>query len=156
MKNIKKIIYYCLISCVFIIHAVDSETLLKPQYLTYELSWCIKNNPCILLEIADTPLKRNIGLMQRENIAKDTGMVFIFDKPVIQKFWMFNTLIELDIIFVKNNKIIYLEKNLPICRKKPCPVYGPDDYFDYAIELNSGDIERLNIKLSDQVKLLRI
>ena len=142
MRNLKTIIFCCLNIYFFTIQSINSEILLKPQYLPYELTWCIKNYPCIFLEIADTPLKRKIGLMQRDFIARDTGMIFIFEKPVIKKFWMFNTLIPLDIIFVKNNKIIYLEENVPICREKPCSVYGPENYFDYAIELNSGDIER--------------
>ena len=69
---------------------------------------------------------------------------------------MFNTLHPLDIIFIKNNKIIYLEENAVSCRKKPCSLYGPDHFYDYVIELKSGDIKRLKINISDLVKLNRI
>jgi len=155
-NRLGRLLYFYFFTYFFIAQSVVSETILGPQYLKYELSWCIKSMQCLALEVADTPLKRRIGLMKRPSLKQGSGMIFIFQKPVIKKFWMFNTLIPLDIIFVKNNKIIYLEENVPICTEKPCSVYGPENYFDYAIELNSGDIERLNIKLRDQVELLRI
>ena len=150
------IFFYFILSYLFIVESANSETILGPQYLKYELSWCLKSSQCIALEVADSPLKRQIGLMQRPPLLENTGMIFLFEKPTNQKFWMLNTLHPLDIIFIKNNKIIHLEENADICKKKPCPLYGPDRFYDYVIELKSGDIKRLKINISDLVQLKRL
>tara|TARA_E500000331_G_C17209930_1_gene693178 strand:- start:147 stop:620 length:474 start_codon:yes stop_codon:yes gene_type:complete len=150
------IFFYFILSYLFIVESTNSETNLGPQYLKYELSWCLDSTKCIALEVADTPIRRQIGLMQRPPLLVNTGMIFIFDKPTNQKFWMFNTLHPLDIIFIKNNKVIHLEENAVTCNKKPCSLYGPDHFYDYVIELKAGDIKRFKINISDLVKLNRI
>ena len=152
-KNFSKILFYFFISLFFIVSVSNSETLFKSQYLPYELTWCIEKNKCLRLEVANTPYERKIGLMNRPILIENTAMIFLFDKPTDQKFWMFNTLNPLDIVFIKNNKIVHLEKNMPVCKKQPCRLYGPNQLYDYAIELNSGDIQRLKINISDEVQL---
>jgi uncharacterized protein len=58
------------------------------------------------VELADTPTKREIGLMNRKNLCSDCAMLFVFQEPNQYSFWMKNTLIPLDIIFIKDDGVI--------------------------------------------------
>ena len=77
------------------------------------------------VEVADTPQKQSQGLMYRENLKLDHGMLFIFDDESILSFWMKDTLIPLDMIFVdKTFRIINVVDNALPCNIEPCPDYS--------------------------------
>lgn len=102
------------------------------------------------VEVADTPEKREVGLMFRKEMPKDHGMLFPMGRPeqVIQ-FWMKNTLIPLDIIFVDGEgRIQTIKKGQPLSLvpiSSNVPVIA-------AIELNEGVTEELDIRPGDTVK----
>jgi len=105
-------------------------------------------------EIADTPKKRADGLMYREHLAKDRGMLFTFDQAQLWTFWMKNTKIPLDIIWMNEKKqIIHIARNVPICTRTDdsCPQYQPNEPALYVLELGGGEADRL--KLEKGVKL---
>lgn len=105
-------------------------------------------------EIADTPVKRAEGLMFREHLPKDRGMLFTFGQAQLWTFWMKNTKIPLDIIWMNEKKqIIYIAHSVPICTRKDdsCPQYQPNDPALYVLELGAGEAARL--KLEKWVKL---
>src|SRR3989344_1122725 len=84
---------------------------------------CIDGD-CVQVMIADTPRERQHGLMYYKEL--NGGMLFIFEQPSRNTFWMKNTLIPLDIIWMDGNKnIIYIEKEAQSCMQDPCPSYGP-------------------------------
>ena len=114
--------------------------------------FCVKNLNCIFLEIADTEIKRSKGLMYRRKLNKNKGMKFIFDYPQIVNMWMKNTYIPLDMVFLRNNKIVYIEKNVLPCKNMPCKNYGPNIIVDKVIELNSGIAEKLRLKSGQLLK----
>jgi hypothetical protein len=81
---------------------------------------------CYSIEIADTPASRQQGLMFRENLPQDQGMLFVFDTPSDYRFWMKNTKLTLDMIWINQNyQIVHIESNVPPCTADPCPSYGP-------------------------------
>ena len=101
------------------------------------------------VEIADTDEKRFLGLMFREQMEENQGMLFIFDKEELQEFYMKNTLIPLDIIFVDaKKKIIKIHKNAkPLDESdlqsvKPCL---------YVVEVNGGFMDKYKIKEGDYI-----
>lgn len=105
-------------------------------------------------EIADTSVKRAEGLMYREHLAKDRGMLFTFSQAQLWTFWMKNTKIPLDIIWMNEKKqIIHIAHNVPICTRTDdsCPQYQPNDPALYVLELGAGEAARL--KLEKGVKL---
>ena len=113
---------------------------------------CINEN-CFIVELAITNEEKQIGVMNRPRLDKDKGMLFIYDNPTIASFWMKNTLIPLDIIWInKDFKIVYIANANP-CIKDPCTIYTPDEDANYILEINSNLTKELNIKEGDEVSI---
>jgi len=103
----------------------------------------------IQAELADTALKRAQGLMFRERLADDRGMLFIFGDAQPWTFWMKNTKIPLDIIWMDGKKtIIHIERNVPICTRQDdgCPQYHSAEGALYVLELGGGRAEALQLQ----------
>jgi len=102
------------------------------------------------VEIADRPDTRERGLMFRKSMPGDEGMLFIFEYPQIQSFWMRNTYIPLDIAFISDNgRIINILSMKPLDEG---PRYRSLAPALYVIETNAGWFEANGIKTGDQVK----
>src|SRR6185437_8955259 len=107
-------------------------------------------------EVADTPLKRSVGLMYRDHLKKDHGMLFFFSQPQAWSFWMKNTKIALDLIWLDAKKrVTHIERNVPICTKTDdsCPQYRPNnDDAMYVLEIAGGTVD--GYKIEKGAKLL--
>jgi uncharacterized membrane protein (UPF0127 family) len=102
------------------------------------------------VEIADTPDERSQGLMNREDLSEDTGMIFVYDDDHQAGFWMRNTLIPLSIAFVlENGTIIDIQDMEP----ETTELHRPDEKYRNAIEVNKGWFGRNNITVGDVVGL---
>ena len=101
------------------------------------------NGARLFAEVADTPAKRASGLMFRDRLAPDRGMLFVFEEAGSWTFWMKNTKIALDILWLGPDKrIVYIEENVPGCRQDPCPEYKPNREALYVLELPAGTVKR--------------
>ncbi|MBI9065985.1 MAG: DUF192 domain-containing protein [Salinivirgaceae bacterium] len=90
----------------------------------------------IEIEIADTYESREQGLMHRKSMQENHGMLFIFDTEERQSFWMKNTNIPLDLIFVNNDlHIVHIVKNCQPYSLKAIPSF---EYARYVVEVNAG------------------
>ncbi|MFH0702946.1 MAG: DUF192 domain-containing protein [bacterium] len=81
------------------------------------------NNKKVVLEVADTDLLREKGLMRRNTLKENSGMIFLFDYPDYVNFWMKNVKIPLDILFINGDKIVNIYKEASVCKKEPCRIY---------------------------------
>lgn len=108
----------------------------------------------IKLEVARTPAEQAMGLMYRTSLADDRGMLFPFNPPRPTQFWMKNTLIPLDMLFLRNGVIRSISANVPPCQADPCPTYGsPAEEIDQVIELRAGRAAELNLKVGDRITI---
>jgi len=105
------------------------------------------------IEIADTPEKRSQGMMYRNALGERQGMLFVFQKEEYQSFWMKNTPVSLDMIFVSaRNEIVTIhEKTTP---------YSPQSYSStkpaqFVIEVNAGFARSQGISVGDKVRWQR-
>ncbi len=106
----------------------------------------------IQLEVARTPQQQEIGLMNRTKLANDRGMLFPFDPPRPVQFWMRNTLIPLDMLFLRNGVVAGIAQNVPPCKADPCPTYGDRNQdIDQVIELRGGRAAELGLKAGDRL-----
>lgn len=112
----------------------------------------------INLEIADTYEKRRVGLSNRQGIDKNSGMLFVFNnKDIKAVFWMKDMQFPIDIIWINDNKIVQIDKNVPQ-PEKDAPEsnlkrYSPKEPIDYVLEVNAGFCENNNIAVGDEVNL---
>ena len=110
-----------------------------------------KNLIKINIEIADDNEKRMKGLMFREKLNENEGMLFVFDDEQYQTFWMKNTLIPLDIIFIdKNLKIVDIKNAVP-CKEEPCVIYKSEKAAEYVLEVNKNFTIKKGIKVGDNI-----
>jgi uncharacterized protein len=109
----------------------------------------------VLLEVARTSEEQAIGLMYRTELASDRGMLFVFSPPRPVGFWMKNTLIPLDIVFVSNGVVKYISAKTPPCKFDDCPSYGlqTNTPIDSVIELRSGAAAELHLQVGDRLKI---
>ncbi|MGE3152659.1 MAG: DUF192 domain-containing protein [Nitrospiraceae bacterium] len=100
-------------------------------------------------ELADTPQKRAMGLMYRESLPENHGMLFIFGEAQPWTFWMKNTRMPLDIIWLNEQKtIVHIEANTPICTRTDngCPQYQSNEPAMYVLELAGGRAQTLKLR----------
>ncbi|MGB5487430.1 MAG: DUF192 domain-containing protein [Lysobacterales bacterium] len=104
------------------------------------------------VEIAETQEKQALGLMFRDSMPADEGMIFIFPNEAPRSFWMKNTRIPLDIMyFDKDLKMVSISANTPPCRVKRCPSYPSAGPAMYVLELNAGMASELGVGPGDQL-----
>ena len=110
----------------------------------------LQSRESFAVEIADTPESRAQGLMYREAMAPDAGMLFVYEKPTHPSFWMENTLIPLDMIFVDATGVVTRvhDSAQPLDRT---PIDGGPGV-QYVLEINGGVSKQLGIKPGDKVE----
>lgn len=110
----------------------------------------------IKLEVAQTREQIERGLMFRQSMPEDHGMVFLFHPPRNVRFWMFHCNMSLDMLFIKDGKIVKISHDVPPCRsQKPgdCPLYPSEGEIEASevLETNAGYCERHGVKENDSV-----
>ncbi|MBU1164392.1 DUF192 domain-containing protein [Patescibacteria group bacterium] len=108
---------------------------------------CLKNY-CFYVELAQTSEERSQGLMYRTELGQNKGMLFVYPDEAIRSFWMKNTKIPLDIIFIDNNKrVVSISKDTQPCIEDPCPSYKSADKAQYVLEINGGMSDQIGLKV---------
>ena len=107
------------------------------------------------VEIADDDAERARGLMFRDEMAIDRGMLFIHDHEEPQAYWMKNTRIALDILFFDNaRKLVAQQRDVPPCSLGDrCPPYPSNAAARYVLELNAGEAARLHLQDGAELRL---
>lgn len=112
-----------------------------------------RNKTSVVAEIADNPITQAKGLMFRENLDEGQGMIFIFSGDEKRSFWMKNTLIPLDLIFVASNfTIVDIKENFQPCQEFECPRYVSKPAA-YVLEVNAGFAEKHGIAEGDRIRI---
>jgi uncharacterized membrane protein (UPF0127 family) len=122
---------------------------------------CASDGPSVELggktfavEIADTTEKQALGLMFRDSMPDDHGMLFIFPNEAPRSFWMKNTRIPLDIMyFDKDLRMVSISADTPPCKVRRCPSYPSKGPAMYVLELNAGMAKKLGIGEGDTLTL---
>lgn len=106
-------------------------------------------------EIADTPAERARGLMGRRDVPPGSGMLFLYERAGNWGgYWMRNTLVPLDIAFVRSGKVVGVFRMEP-CRTDPCPLTAPDEPFDSAVETTAGAFAAAGVAAGSSVRVVR-
>lgn len=114
-------------------HRIEKNT----SYMSGVNQVCIWTH-CFDVEVADNDLLRQQWLMYRQNLPSQSGMLFVFDKEQKYPFWMKNTLIPLDMLWINSGGyIVDIQTAIP-CTSDPCPTYDPKSDALYVLEINAG------------------
>lgn len=104
------------------------------------------------VELATTSEQRRRGLMFREQLDPDKGMLFIFEEEGVYPFWMKNVVIPLDIIWIdKGGKVVVISKDAQPCTEEPCPSINPGTKARYVLEIRAGTADRIGLVVGDEV-----
>ena len=106
------------------------------------------------VELAKNDQERTRGLMFRRELAPSSGMLFLFEAPEIRRFWMRNTLIPLDMIFLNERKIVVgIEENtIPHDETSR----GPDQPAQYVVEVAGGEARKHGITVGSRAEFLHV
>lgn len=126
------------------------------NYYQYKIPQVCNKNMCFTVEIADTPTEREKGLMNRESMAENHGMLFIFLASDFYNFWMKNTLIPLDIIWLDDQMNVVRILTAQPCETDFCEIYKPGALAKYVVEFNEWTAEKYGIAEWDRVELKHI
>lgn len=114
----------------------------------------LPNSAVYKLELARTQEERMLGLMFREKLTDDKGVLFIFPQDGFYPFYMKNTLIPLDILWLDHNyRIVYFHLNVPPCKKEPCKSYYPMSKSRFVLEFNNGTVVKEKLKIGDKLDI---
>ncbi|MDQ3961908.1 MAG: DUF192 domain-containing protein [Thermoproteota archaeon] len=109
----------------------------------------------VFVEVPDDREEFARGLMFRSHLPWNAGMLFAFHEEEPRRFWMKNTLIPLDMIFIdSSSKIIDIKENVPPCKQEECPTYPSREPAQYVLEVNAGFVQEKGIRIGDELETL--
>ena len=120
--------------------------------LTRQSKTVCHRNFCIHAEVANSIEKRRLGLMFRENLAEDQGMLFVYPEESPHSFWMKNMHFPLDMIWIGHDKkIVDITENVQPCGGE-CGHISASKKAQYVLEVKSGFTKRHEIKIGDRLR----
>lgn len=143
---------FILIIICTLIFILQIQTIAAKKLLPDKNSFAVIKNQKVFLSVADTEEELIQGLMYVDGLKENEGMLFLFGMPDYRAFWMKNMKIPLDILFLYENKLVTIYKNIPACKKMPCPIYKSTQKSDTVLELKAGFCEKYNVKIGDPIK----
>ena len=107
----------------------------------------------VQVEVAADDPTREQGLMFRDRMAEDRGMIFLFPASGVYPFWMKNTIIPLDMIWIDDaRRVAHVAQDVPPCKADPCPSYPPNAQARYVLEVAAGVAAKHHLKDGDTLR----
>lgn len=108
------------------------------------------------IEVAEDDASRAHGLMGRESMPADHGMLFVFQDDAPRAFWMKNCKFPQDMLFFDaERRLISVQRNVPPCVSDPCPAYSSGAPARYVLELNAGQADAIGVHPGDELTIRR-
>ncbi|MCG6896212.1 MAG: DUF192 domain-containing protein [Thiocapsa sp.] len=135
--------------------ASGDATSMRPQHLPISAEAEI-GGQTILLEVPRTAEERALGLMFRQPLANDRGMLFSNHPARPVRMWMKNVPVPLDMVFIHEGRVVGLLEQVPPCAETPCPIYGLGTRpVDHVLELRGGRIAELGLQPGDPIRIVQ-
>jgi len=113
----------------------------------------LPDKSAVIVEVASDDPTREQGLMYRDHLAEDRGMIFLFPQAGEYPFWMKNTLIPLDMIWMDaDHRIVHIAHDVPPCKADPCPNYPPNAKASSVLELAAGVVAKHHLADGDVLR----
>lgn len=144
-NNIKKISWIPIVIGMLIL-GISLFIILDYFHEKKMVSQVCNDQECFTVELARTQAEQTYGLMNRTYMAETSGMVFVFDASAIHSFWMKNTLIPLDMLWINEKYTVVHIITAQPCKTKSCPIYTPETSAKYVLEINAGMAAKYGIQ----------
>lgn len=135
--------------CIYLLYR-----LLNPKYELVKVSY---KGRAIRAYLADSFSKKMFGLMYRDRLEKDRGMLFVLGRESVMEasVWMLNMKFSIDIVWMDGGGRIVdiVEGAKPCASILGCRTYAPESKAEYVLELNSGSVRRLGIRRGERIKV---
>ena len=136
----------CLSVCILLLSGCSQTTNVNRSQVCFHQS-------CVNVEVVQKPEELSRGLQFRKSLDKNSGMLFIFPQAGVYQFWMKDTLIPLDMLWLNEEReIMHIARQVPPCVEDPCPTYGPEESSRYVLEVNAGYTDELGLKVGGQAE----
>ena len=146
MKTMPVLIALAALAVVLVVPLVSAQN--GPEFLKVYMP----DGRSVTAELAVSEAQRARGLMGRPRILPDQGMLFVFDTEAIHSFWMKNTLVALDMIWLdRDHRIVHIAPDVQPCPGDPCPSTTPARPGLYVLELKAGMAADFKLKLFDRL-----
>lgn len=139
---------------------IPSET--KLQSVDFKKGTIKVDNVVLNVEVADTDATRTRGLMFRQELPYDRGMIFVFDDEKVIPMWMLNMQFPLDVIWFDGaGNVVHIEKNVPPCKSAletvACTYQNAGEkYAKYVLEVTGGFVEKFGITENSKLQIISI
>ena len=131
-------------------NSTDNSTVAEPQFKKEGELTFLKNQEKLTIEIANNEAETTQGLMYRRTMPDSCGMVFVFPDSQPRNFWMKNTYLPLDILYLdESKKIVTIQANRTPFSEEAIPSF---ENAKYVLEVNAGYCKRKGIEKGDMVK----
>lgn len=145
-KNWALVILFLLVSSFLTLTLLADKKSKPKNMLCYQ-------NTCFEVKLAQTKAEKRKGLQGRRKLGQNQGMLFIYPKERQLSFWMKDTLIPLDIIWLnKNKEVIKIKHKAQPCKSEPCPTFEPEEKSQYVLEIKGGRSKEIGLKEGKKLK----
>lgn len=120
-------------------------------FMSEDYAATLPDGTSIKLLVADSGNEREVGLMYRQHLEDDEGMIFVFDENRVAKVWMKNTYIPLDVVFLDENNTV--SKTIENAEPKNTDLMSSDKPIRYFIELNAGEVSKHMLVVGDRIEI---
>jgi uncharacterized membrane protein (UPF0127 family) len=100
--------------------------------------WVTIRGQRVAVELAITPAEQQLGLGQRDALAWDTGMLFLYEKPGFYRYWMKDMRFDIDIVWIRGDRIVDISHRVPHVAGQNGPTVLPDELADKVLEVPAG------------------
>lgn len=139
------------------VQSLQSQTEISDINKKIKTGKVVFGNISVDIEVSDTIATRQLGLSYRESLDQNSGMLFVFDSYNIEYFWMKDMKFPLDIIWIKDDTIVDISKNVPTPKAEvslnQLPTYSPKEKVNYALEVNAGFADKNKVKVGDKLQI---
>ena len=145
--------YVFIIAVILLTCSVGSIFLLRGKHTEEYRELIIIGEATFEAQLATTDSERAEGLMNVESMPEDEGMLFVYEEESYRSFWMKNTLIPLDMIFIDDTyHIVEIIHNAKPCKKDPCQLYRSTKRTKYVFEINGSLSKKYKFEMGDIVE----
>ncbi len=120
-----------------------------------EQAWVTIRGQRLAVEVAETRARQARGLGGRDALAWDRGMLFVYDQPGFYAFWMKDMRFDIDIVWIRDDRIVEISARVPHSPDGPGPTVRPRQLVNRVLELPAGDAQAWGWRIGDRVQVER-